>query len=214
MVKATRQSGNATAKELRGIQVDTRPTPVYVTASAAGFSPNGDGLRDELSFTLLATVKEGIKSWKLSLVHPSAGSQKEFGGTGAPPASVTWDGKVGYQTAPEGTYTAVLSVEYAKGNLPEARTPAFRLDVSGPKVELTAAPLPFSPDNDGVNDELTIALKVDDLSPIESWELAILDPQAHHFNRVRRQGSADRADHLGRHLGHRGAGAVGGGLRA
>ena len=75
--------------------------------------------------------------------------------------------------------------------------------MSGPKVELTAAPLPFSPDNDGVNDELTIDLKVDDLSPIESWELAILDPQAHHFNRVARQGRADRADHLGRHLGHR-----------
>jgi flagellar hook assembly protein FlgD/outer membrane protein OmpA-like peptidoglycan-associated protein len=189
VVKTTRQSGNATAKELRGIQVDTRATPIYATASAAGFSPNGDGLKDDLSFTLLATVKEGIKSWKLSIVHPTAGSQKEFGGTGALPASVTWDGKVGYQTAPEGTYTAVFSVEYAKGNLPEARTTAFRLDVSGPKVELTAAPLPFSPDNDGVSDELTIALKVDEASPIESWELVILDPLAHHFNRVSGKGA-------------------------
>jgi flagellar hook assembly protein FlgD/outer membrane protein OmpA-like peptidoglycan-associated protein len=189
VVKATRQSGNATAKELRGIQVDTRPTPLYITASATGFSPNGDGFRDDLSFSLLVTVKEGIKAWKLALMHSSAGSQKEFTGTGAPPASVTWDGKVGYQTAPEGTYTAVFSVEYAKGNLPEARTQGLRLDVTGPKVEISASPLPFSPDNDGVNDELTIGLKVDDLSPIESWELAILDPQEHHFNRLAGKGA-------------------------
>ncbi len=189
VVKATRPSGNTLSKSLTRIQVDTRPTPLYVTASAAGFSPNADGFRDDLSFSLLVTVKEGIKSWKLTLSHPAAGSQKEFGGTGAPPASVTWDGKVGYQTAPEGTYTAVFTVEYAKGNLPEARTPGLRLDVSGPKVDISASPLPFSPDNDGVNDELTIGLKVDDLSPIESWELAILDPQAHHFNRLAGKGA-------------------------
>ena len=83
----------------------------------------------------------------------------------------------------------MFSVEYAKGNLPESRTPGLRLDVSGPKVEISASPLPFSPDNDGVNDELTIGLKVDDLSPIESWELAILDPQAHHFNRLAGKGA-------------------------
>jgi len=189
VVKATRASGNTTAKELRGIQVDTRATPVYVTVSGAGVSPNGDGLKDDVTFSMLVTVREGIKSWKLSLVHSSAGSQKEFGGAGAPPASVAWDGKVGYQTAPEGTYTAVFAVEYAKGNLPEARTPGIRLDVSGPKVDLSAGPLPFSPDNDGVSDELTISLKVDDLSPIESWELAILDPQDHHFNRLEGRGA-------------------------
>ena len=189
VVKATRQSGNATAKSLSRIQVDTRPTPIYLTASSAGFSPNGDGVRDDLSLAMLVTVKEGIKSWKLVLTHPSAGSQKEFSGTGAPPASVTWDGKVGYQTAPEGTYTAVFTVAYAKGNQPEARSPGIRLDVSGPKVDLSASPLPFSPDNDGVNDELTIGLKVDDLSPIESWELAILDPKAHHFNRLAGKGA-------------------------
>ena len=74
VVKATRQSGNATAKELRGIQVDTRPTPVYVTASAAGFSPNGDGFRDELSLhRCSSTVKEGIKSWKLVARAPLGG---------------------------------------------------------------------------------------------------------------------------------------------
>lgn len=189
VVKAARASGNATAKELRGIQVDTRPTPVYLTAAAAGFSPNGDGFRDELSFSLLVTVKEGITSWKLALNHASAGTQKEYTGTGSPPSSVTWDGKAGYQTAPEGVYTAVFTVEYAKGNLPEARTPNLRLDVSGPKVDLSASPLPFSPDNDGSNDELTIALKVADLSPIESWELVILDPQAHHFNRLTGKGA-------------------------
>ena len=50
-----------------------------------------------------------------------------------------------------------------------------------PKVDLTLDGLPFSPDNDGVNDELTIDLKVDDPVAIDSWQITILDPEQHPF---------------------------------
>ena len=99
------------------------------------------------------------------------------------PASWTWDGKdkSGLKAAPDGLYTAVLTVEYAKGNVATARSTPFRLAVTPPKVDLTLDGLPFSPDNDGVNDELTINLKVDDPVAVDSWQITILDPEQHPF---------------------------------
>jgi outer membrane protein OmpA-like peptidoglycan-associated protein len=166
---------------------------VYLTASSNGFSPNGDGVRDDITFTSLVTLKEGVKSWKLS-VATTAGVQKEITGASPVPASFTWDGKDkgGFQTAPEGTYTAALQVEYAKGNLAEAKSAPFVLDVSAPKVEVSFEGLPFSPDNDGVNDELTIRLSVDSQVPITGWEIAILDPAQHSFNRFSGKGAPSR----------------------
>jgi flagellar hook assembly protein FlgD/outer membrane protein OmpA-like peptidoglycan-associated protein len=182
-VKSQTAAGNAAAKELRGIQVDTRPTPVYATQSAAGFSPNGDGVMDTEGFSIILGLKEGVRGWKLLIQGAKGQTVKEFGGPAPVPASVVWDGKdrTGYANAPDGMYTAVLQVDYYKGNLAEARTAAFLLDTTPPRVQIGLSPLPFSPDNDGVNDELTIGLKVDSASPVESWAFQILDPAGHPF---------------------------------
>jgi len=183
VVKAQTKAGNTTTKELRGIQIDTRPTPVYVTVGDNGFSPNGNGFKDDITFTTLLTIKDGVKDWKLSIVDAVTGEQKVFTGLAPVPATVTWDGKdqSGLKTAPDGLYAAVLQVDYNKGNVATARSAAFRLAASPPKVEVNLEGLPFSPDNDGVNDELTIGLKVDDPVPIDSWSISILDPEQHPF---------------------------------
>jgi flagellar hook assembly protein FlgD/outer membrane protein OmpA-like peptidoglycan-associated protein len=190
-VKAQSKGGNVTMKELRGIQVDTRKTPVYVTASGNGFSPNGDGFRDDISFAIIASLREGVKSWKLTIMHPVAGEQKSFSGPAPVPQKISWDGKdkTGYATAAEGLYTAMLQVEYFKGNFSEAKTTQFRLAVSPPRVDIAFDGTPFSPDNDGTNDELGINLKVEDPVPIESWEIRILDPEEHPFNRFAGKGA-------------------------
>ncbi|MGD0725748.1 MAG: FlgD immunoglobulin-like domain containing protein [Spirochaetia bacterium] len=182
-VKAQTKAGNITTKELRGIQIDTRPTPVYVTVGDNGFSPNGDGFKDDITFTTVLTLKDGVKGWKLSMVDAATGEQKTFTGLAPVPATITWDGKDqgGLKTAPDGLYAAVLQVEYNKGNLATARSAAFRLAVTPPKVELTLGGLPFAPDNASENNELTINLKVDDPVPIESWGISILDPEQHPF---------------------------------
>ena len=183
VVKAQTKAGNTITKELRGIQIDTRPTPVYLTVGDNGFSPNGDGFKDDITFTTLLTLQEGVKTWNLSMVDAATGEQKTFTGLAPVPATVTWDGKdkSGLKTAPDGLYTAVLQVEYNKGNVATARSAAFRLAVTPPKVDLTLSGLPFAPDNASENNELTINLKVDDPIPIDSWSITILDPEQHPF---------------------------------
>jgi outer membrane protein OmpA-like peptidoglycan-associated protein/flagellar hook assembly protein FlgD len=175
-ISSTDQAGNGVSKELRGLEIDTRVTSVFVTASGDGFSPNRDGFSDSIEFKPYVGLTDGIQSWTLEMVHEQAAVQKTFSGTGQIPAAITWDGRANGSLAREGVYSGVMTVNYFKGNRPQATSTPFKLDVSAPQIDLTVSPQPFSPDNDGVDDELFITMKVNDLSAIEEWRLEILDP--------------------------------------
>jgi len=180
-IKCTDKAGNLNQAEVNGIEIDNSFTRVFVTVEAEGFSPNDDGYLDSISFNLYVGYKTGIKSWSFELVNKEAGVQKTFQGTTSLIESMGWDGMGDQGLAKEGVYEGVLTVEYFKGNRPVEKTKAFRLDVSGPQLNLELKPEPFSPDNDGVDDELYILSKVEDLSPIEEWKMEIYDPKGNHF---------------------------------
>ncbi len=188
-VSAVDEAGNATEKEIRGIEVDTSPTKIFITASAAYISPTGNGKFDDITFKPLVLNKKGIMNWSLELVRTGGTVEKTFTGLNRIPEKIIWDGANNAGTYVEGSYTAVFRVVYKKGNEPEVRTAPFILDVTPPKASVTLSPLPFSPDNDGVNDELTIALHVEDMSGIKNWELAIDDPENRPFIRFHGYGN-------------------------
>ncbi len=179
-IKAVDKAGNKTVVFVKNIVIDTKPTPVFVTVSDVGFSPNNDGFKDTIVFTTYITLEEGIKDWALQL-RTNGKVVREFNGTGRVPATITWDGKSDTGSIIDGSYTGILRVEYIKGNRPEAKTNEFKLDTSSPRVNLNIHPIPFSPDNDGVDDELFINISVDDLSPIKEWSVKILDPKGNEF---------------------------------
>jgi flagellar hook assembly protein FlgD len=193
LVSSTDKAGNRTVRTLDGIRVDTRPTPVSVNAASDGFSPNGDGFRDTIGLNLSVGLPEGITAWKLSMVEAAGGALKTFGGQGRVPENLFWDGKSDAGKVVEGTYTALLEVSYAKGNRPSARSASFLLSVTPPKLTLDAGPLPFSPDGDGSNDLLAITLKAEGASPVDSWDIQILDPENHFFNSFSGKGAPEGA---------------------
>jgi flagellar hook assembly protein FlgD/outer membrane protein OmpA-like peptidoglycan-associated protein len=181
-VGSTDKAGNKISKELKGLTMDTRATTAFLTVSTDGFSPNGDGVADTIELKPYVGLADGIQAWALDMVSAEAGVQKSFSGAAPVPDRVVWDGrKDGGGLAREGNYQAVLTVAYLKGNKPVAQSTPFRLDVSAPQAEITVAPQPFSPDNDGVDDELTIALKVTDPSAVSDWTLEIRDPVGNPF---------------------------------
>lgn len=182
-IRSTDAAGNSVSRELKGLTIDTRPTQVFVTVAADGFSPNGDGVADGIEIRPLVSLSEGVQSWTLEMAHAEAGVQRIFTGAAPVPAQVVWDGRKDGAAgpAPEGAYQAVLRVSYQKGNKPVAQSTSFRLDVSAPVVELKVAPQPFSPDNDGVDDELSISIKVQEAGAVADWRLEILDPVGNPF---------------------------------
>ncbi|MDC7219733.1 MAG: OmpA family protein [Spirochaetales bacterium] len=180
-VVSTDKAGNRTEKKIDGIELDSRSTQLFLTADREIFSPSG---REDLSTQNLALVTkltDGIAQWTLEMVHSEKGVVKTLSGTGVPPESYRWDGLGDDSSIMEGSYTARYSVVYEKGNRPVAETAPFILDNSAPKARVIMNPLPFSPDDDNVNDELTISMGVQDISAVDSWKMEIFDPKGNEF---------------------------------
>jgi len=174
------KAGNRTEQRIQDIQIDTRNANVFVTASAKGFTPNGDGQDDKIEFTTISTLTEGVKNWELKILKNGNDEIRSFGGD-VLPEKIIWDGRNDGGRVIEGDFSAVYRVSYYKGNEPESMTKKFTIDISAPETAIDVNPKPFSPDNDGVDDELTINIQVEDQSRIDSWSLDIVDREGNSF---------------------------------
>ena len=181
-VKTTDVADNTVTKTLDNLVVDTRPTPLFLTVGADGFSPNGDGLNDTITLNSRVGLNEGISAWRLEINQEGQGLRRSFTGKGPVPSQFVWDGQTDQGTkAVDGRYSAKLSVVYNKGNKPTTQSSSFVLQAAAPQLALDLAPQPFSPDNDGFNDELLVNLGVKSLTTVADWSLDIVDPAGHRF---------------------------------
>ncbi len=175
IISATDRAGNKTERSVEGIVVDTRETGAFVTASRPGFSPNGDGRFDDISFGIIIKLKDGLSAWSFDIRDASGAVRKTWSGKDASslPANLPWDGKDAAGALAKGKLVGVLSLRYEKGDEVEARSPTVLLDVDPPQLKVSLSPMPFSPDNDGVDDEVSLSLAVQDDSEIRDWRLEI-----------------------------------------
>lgn len=183
------RAGNRAQETIDGIQVDTAPTKIFVTASGEYLSPNGDGTYEDIAFNTIINRVEGLESWFLELVDETGNVQKRFEGSERVPKRIVWDGTNEDGEYVEGRYIARFGASYTKGNEPRAESLPFVLDRSAPRSEVSLQPKPFSPDNDGVDDELKISLNVNDRSAIDSWSFTIYDTKGNRFKRYSGTGS-------------------------
>ena len=181
-ITSTDKAGNSFDTFIDQIVVDKRPAKVFITADTTAFSPNGDGFAENVTFTPYVSLKEGIETWKLLILNASGAVVRQFGGSGQVPAQIKWDGKTSGGTVQEGLFHALFNLSYEKGNEPSSETTAFALDITPPRIRTTVSPRPFSPDNDGIDDELRIGINVQDASEIREWKLSILDPKEKVFH--------------------------------
>jgi hypothetical protein len=86
-------AGNSASAEIKGITVDVTKPKVFVTASDTGISPNDDGIRDQVSFSITVENREGVESWRFSLLDSKGVERSFFGGSGSDvPTRLVWDG--------------------------------------------------------------------------------------------------------------------------
>lgn len=190
VIESTDRAGNSITESIEGIRIDTRVPRLFVTASASGFSPNGDGVRDELSYELYANLLDGADGWRLTIRSEDGVAVREYtGDTIAAQRTVAWDGRDASGALREGLFVAEFAIDYEKGNRARASAGPVLVDVTAPEVAVDLHPLPFSPDNDGVDDELRIGLDVSDESQIQAWRFEILDRNDRFFNEFTGQGT-------------------------
>jgi outer membrane protein OmpA-like peptidoglycan-associated protein/flagellar hook assembly protein FlgD len=175
------KAGNYSISEIKNIEVDKKPTSIFVTVSDKYLSPTGNGLYEDLIFTTIVNNKNGLESWSLKILRENGRLEKEFSGDSGIPRYIKWNGLNESGKIVEGNYTALFSAKYTKGNKPEAKSSNFLLDISAPLGSIDISPLPFSPDNDGVDDEVSIKMIVRDASQIKKWYLEIKDPENRAF---------------------------------
>ncbi|HET7839836.1 MAG TPA: FlgD immunoglobulin-like domain containing protein, partial [Rectinemataceae bacterium] len=175
-VASTDAAGNKGTGSVPYLTVDKRPTQVFVTASATGLSPTGAPEMRSVVFTLIVKLREGIDSWHFALVDKDGVERSVYGGQGGDiPSKIVWDGRDTAGNFTQGEYTGVFTVDYAKGDQPEARTGKILVNTEGPKAEVKISPDVFSPDDYSSNNELHIGLSVKDASDIADWKFEVFE---------------------------------------
>jgi flagellar hook assembly protein FlgD/outer membrane protein OmpA-like peptidoglycan-associated protein len=175
-VGASDAAGNAASAKVSGIRVDASTAKVYVTASDTGMSPNNDGIRDEVSFTIVVERREGIESWRFSLLDTEGVERSYFGSAGSDvPARLVWDGRDLQGQVVQGEYVGKLVVNYEKGDVAQATSTPVLVDVDPPAVSINVRPEYFSPDDDGVDDKLSFDIQVDAAAGVVDWKLEVFE---------------------------------------
>jgi len=175
------RAGNVTRVTVRGIRIDTAPTPVYLTASQGYIKAGETDSRRMQTFAAVVPNSSGIQSWRFSIVGENGSAVYNESGGSAVPDGFTWNGTDSSGRPVEGLFKGVLAVVYRKGSKPTAESRMFVTDGSPPDVTVSLTPQPFSPDGDNVDDEVIIGLTVEDRSRISDWSLEIFDPRGREF---------------------------------
>ncbi len=167
---------------------------VAVVPVTEGFSPNGDKVMDDISLALFYGQPAAVRSWELDIADSTRGVQKTYKGDGSRlPTSVAWDGMTDSgKAAPEGTYTARLSVDYGTLYKPaSASSEEFILAVTPPTGSIALSSPLFSP----IESSDTITLTLDARAPaakIDSWSMNIYDPGGNIFRSFKAAWPANR----------------------
>lgn len=183
---STDDAGNSFSTELKKIVLDNRETKAYITAEYDGISPNGDGKLEAQKFEVRTSVAENILSWNFDVRKEDGTpvyslSEKDSANL---PANIVWNGADKSGKACEGTFTGTLKIVYQKGNIVSAVSSPFVCTATAPQLKVQTAPEYFSPDNDGVDDDLYIRLTGSTKAKIKNWSFVISDPKGKDFWRT------------------------------
>jgi len=134
--------------------------PIGIATESQGFSPKAEAGRNNIDFALTLGNPEKVAAWKVEM-KSAKGAQRTFSGTGSSiPASLTWDGTDDSgKLAPEGAYTASLSVDYADTYASAtASSSSFILDIVPPAGKLVVAPVNLMPTGNGFASPASITI--------------------------------------------------------
>ena len=149
-----------------------------IQASLNGFSPASATGPRSIELYLAFASPSTVKSWKVAVLSRDQQVEKTYtGGPDTLPSAVSWDGKNDSgTTAPDGTYTAALTVDYGTGAPSPVSSRPFVLDVTPPSGSVSLSEALFSPEESSG----TIDLTVDASSPVarlETWTMDIVSPE-------------------------------------
>lgn len=187
VISSTDDAGNSFKTEFKNIILDTRETKAYLTAEYEGISPNNDKVLDTQKFTIKLSVADSIASWNFNVRRETGDSVYALSEKDSKtiPSTIIWNGADSEGKVCEGTYIATLDVVYQKGNKVSTISSPFICTATPPQLNVQTLTRDsgkwFSPDNDGIDDDLYIRLTGSTKAKITNWSFTIKDPRGKDF---------------------------------
>lgn len=158
----------------RRVAVDrVAPAIDPLASSHEVFSPNGDGVRDEI---VVEQVGRGGERWVGTLRGADGAVVRTFESRGDGPEPAVWDGTdAAGRLVPEGEYAYVLVGTDAAGNTAVSEPLRLTLSLTGGDVGLAVAegPAIVSPNGDGVLDEVPLDVRLSQSEGVDGWCLRL-----------------------------------------
>jgi len=191
-LESTDRAGNDGSSDRIRVRKDTRETPIDLTLERNSITPNDDGVDDTVNIDPEYEVTEGIDEVILE-IRNNRGRVVRAQSSGQAIESFEWNGTNNAgDVVPNGDYSVDFQVIYYNGNEPritgigpialDAEAEETGPPATPPNLRVSAGPIPFSPDDDGRNDELRIRLTTRSLTPIVRWSVQILDRNGNIFH--------------------------------
>ncbi|MCB4791446.1 MAG: gliding motility-associated C-terminal domain-containing protein [Elusimicrobia bacterium] len=175
-VEASDVVGNSSVNEPQALVIGATKPNIGVVSDLDVFSPNADGFKDSVKFSITVSAFNKIKEWKLKILRGKTEVLRTFRGSGNPPQSISWLGENDdKKILPDGKYDYLLEVTDEAGNNVLSILKPIVIDTTSPVLKVSAAPVIFSPNGDGYKDEANFSLIYEDESPCEKYELVIED---------------------------------------
>lgn len=168
-------AGNSvTEKTAAHFTLDTSKTEVMLACSDLIISPNGDGVQDSITFTPVVKDNVNVAKYNFEIKDSRGNKVYSSAASGKVPSSIKWDGKdFSKKTVADGKYTATLSLDSTNGSQAKVDVPGIVIDTKAPSIELSTEYTLFSPDGDGVKDEIII--KTSNCSAEDEWYVTVVD---------------------------------------
>ncbi len=150
-LRSADKAGNAVKLVSRTVKIDTRKPVVTLSVDRDAFSPNGDGIKENLTVSVNVPLREGLTSWKLAVSDKSGKEMWSASGKDSStlPGYIVLDSEhpeAGLVASwPDGEYLATLSLGYASGYAPSVRSPVFILDRKYPQASVSVDRTAFNP---------------------------------------------------------------------
>jgi flagellar hook assembly protein FlgD/outer membrane protein OmpA-like peptidoglycan-associated protein len=141
--------------DVANIIVNTIQPSLSLTIEDAYFSPNNNGVKDNMILHTDVPITDGITQWKAEIKDTDGIVRRTYNGNFQVPSEIIFDGNdAAGKRLTESSYQATLVVSYRNGYVSSASSPVFTLDVTAPSGNVRTEYNAFSPNNDGKQDEM------------------------------------------------------------
>lgn len=163
-LSSTDRAGNTGYSNIASVELNTEKADVILQANLSSFSPNGDGIKDTITFTPVLKAATAVSRYTLTITDSAKNPVRTFKGTGKVPTNISWNGiadpaedsDTGARVS-DGMYGAILEVTLVNQQTSTSATPDFEIDTAYPEVEVSVPYLVLSPNGDGSRDTVTVS---------------------------------------------------------